>query len=142
MSDQNKSTARRLYEEIITKGNLDAIKEVFTADYQDHDPANEEETRGHDGVRQEVEMYRSAFPDLQMTVEDQLAEGDQVVTRWTVRATHQGVLMDMAATGNKVTMTGITIHRFADGKIQEGWWNWDALGMLRQVGAIPEEQPA
>jgi steroid delta-isomerase-like uncharacterized protein len=142
MSEQNKATARRVFDEIITQGNLDAIEEVFTADYQEHDPANEEDTRGHDGIRQEVSMYRSGFPDLRMTVEDQLAEGDRVATRWAVRGTHQGDLMGIAPTGNKMSITGITIHRFADGKIQEGWWNWDTLGMMQQVGAVPAEQPA
>jgi steroid delta-isomerase-like uncharacterized protein len=142
MSEQNKATARRFFEEVISQGAVDAIDEVFAADYQDHDPANEEDTRGADGMRQEVSMYRSAFPDLQFTIEDQLAEGDEVATRWSSRGTHQGELMGIPPTGNQVMTQGITIFRFAEGKIQEGWWNWDALGLMRQVGAIPAEQPA
>jgi steroid delta-isomerase-like uncharacterized protein len=141
MSEQNKATARRLFEEIASQGNLDAIGEVIASDYHDHDPANEEDTRGVDAFRREIEMYRSGF-DFEFTVEDQLAEGDQVATRWSWRGTHTGEAMRIPATGNQVTITGITIHRFADGKIQEGWWNWDTLGMMQQIGAIPAEQPA
>jgi steroid delta-isomerase-like uncharacterized protein len=141
MSEQNKATARRFFEEIASQGNLDAIGEVIAADYQDHDPANEEDTRGADGFRQELEMYRSGF-DFEFKVEDQLAEGDQVATRWSWRGTHKGEVMGVPATGNQVAITGTTIFRFADGKIQEGWWNWDTLGMMRQIGAIPAEQPA
>jgi steroid delta-isomerase-like uncharacterized protein len=139
MSEQDRATARRYFEEIMSQGDLDAIEQVFAADYHDHDPANEDDTRGHDGVRQEVSMYRSAFPDLGFTVEDQLAEGDEVASRWIARGTHDGELMGIPPTGNQVTVHGITIHRFADGKIQEGWWNWDVLGVMRQVGAIPAE---
>jgi len=141
MSEQNKAIARRFFEEIASQGKLDAIGEVIAADYRDHDPANEEDTRGVDGFRREVEMYRSGF-DFAFTVEDQLAEGDEVATRWSWRGTHKGEAMGVAATGNEVTMTGTTIFRFADGKIQEGWWNWDTLGVLRQIGAIPAEQLA
>ena len=136
MSEQNKATARRLYEEIITGGNLDAIEDVFATEYQDHDPANRQDVHGLDEVRREIEMYRNAF-DLQMTVEDQLAEGNEVTTRWRMRGTHKGELMGVAPTGNKVEVTGTTIHRFAEGKIREGWWEWDTLGLLRQIGAAP-----
>lgn len=142
MSEQNKATARRFFEEIVAGGNLDAIEVVFAPDYQDHDPANEEDTRGHEAIRQEASMYQTAFPGLQFTVEDQLAEGDQVATRWTMRATHQGELFGIPPTGNQVTVVGVTIHRFAGGKIQEGWWNWDTMGLMQQVGAIAAEQPA
>jgi steroid delta-isomerase-like uncharacterized protein len=139
MSEQNKATARRMFEEILSQGNLDAVEEVFAADYHDHDHANEVDTRGQDGVAQEIAGYRSAFPDLQVTVEDQLAEGDRVATRWTTRGTHQGELSGIEPTGNRIEITGTTIHRFTDGKIQEAWWNWNALGMMQQLGAIHTE---
>lgn len=139
MSEQNKAVARRLFEEVIGRDNLDLVEEIFTADYQDHDPANDEDTRGHEGIKQEVGMYKSAFPDLRFTLEDQLADGDLVATRWTNEGTHQGELRGVAPSGNQVGISGITIHRFADGKIQEGWWNWDTIGLMRQIGAIPAE---
>ena len=141
MSDQNKATARRLFEEIISEGQLDSVGEVIAADYHEHDPANEVDTRGVDGVREEFEMYRAAF-DFEFEVEDQLAEGDEVVTRWRLRGTHTGDFMGIAPTGNQVDFTGMTIMRFGGGKIEEAWWNWDTLGLMRQVGAIPAEQPA
>lgn len=141
MSEQNKASARRLFEEILSKGDDNAIGEVVAADYREHDPANEVDTRGADGMRREFEGYRSAF-DFQFTVEDQLAEGDQVATRWSFRGTHTGEFLGIAPTGNQVALTGITVFRFGDGMIQEAWWNWDTLGMLRQIGAIPADQPA
>ena len=85
-------------------------------------------------------MYLSALPDLQFTIDGQLAEGDQVATRWTSSGTHEGELMGIGPTGNRVTIEGIVIHRLADGKIQEGWWNWDTMGLMQQLGAIPAEQ--
>ena len=142
MSEQNKATARRALEEIETQGDIEAIEEVFTPDYRGHDPVNEKDTRGHEGLLEEASMYRAAFPDLQYTVEDQLAEGDMVASRWTARGTHRGELMGIVPTGTEIEVTGITIHRFAKGKIQEEWWNWDALGLMQQLGAIPAEQPA
>lgn len=141
MSEQNKATVRRLLEEILSEGNLDAIGEVVASDYHEHDPANEVDTRGADGMRREFEMFRSGF-DFRFTVEDQLAEGDQVATRWSFRGTHTGEFSGVAPTDNQVAMTGITIFCFADGMIQEAWWNWDTMGMMRQIGAIPAERPA
>ena len=139
MSEQNKATARRLFEEILSKGLGDAIAEVVAADYHEHDPANEVDTRGADGMRREFEAYRSAFDPFQFTVEDQLADGDEVATRWSFRGTHAGEFAGIPPTGNEVTLTGITIFRFAGGMIHEGWWNWDTLGLMQQVGAIPAE---
>jgi steroid delta-isomerase-like uncharacterized protein len=96
-----------------------------------------EELHGTEGARQLVEGYRGAFPDLHFTVEDQVAEGEKVVTRWTARATHQGELLSIPPSGNQVTIRGITIDRFSGGKMVESWDNYDALGMMQQIGAIP-----
>jgi steroid delta-isomerase-like uncharacterized protein len=82
-------------------------------------------------------MYRAAFPDLKITVEDQIAEGDKVVTRWTAEGTHDGDLPGLPASGRSSTVTGIGIDRIEGGKIVEAWGNWDTLGMLQQLGAIP-----
>ena len=141
MSEPNKATARRYLEGILSEGDFDAIPEVIAAEYREHDPANEVDTEGADGVRAEFTMFRSAF-DFRITVEDQLAEGDRVANRWTFRGPHIGEFAGVAATEKKVVMTGVVIFRFADGKIQEAWWNWDTLGLLRQIGAIPAEQSA
>jgi steroid delta-isomerase-like uncharacterized protein len=141
MSEPNKATSRRYLESILSDGDFDAIPEVIAADYREHDPANEVDTEGADGVRAEFTMFRSAF-DFRLTVEDQLAEDDRVANRWTFRGPHIGEFAGVAGTGKQVEMTGVVIFRFADGMIQEAWWNWDTLGLLRQIGAIPAEQSA
>jgi predicted ester cyclase len=87
-------------------------------------------------------MYRNAFPDVLMSVEDQVAEGDKVVTRWIASGTHQGDMMGIAPTGNRVTVAGTSVERIVDGKIEETWDNYDALGMMQQIGAIPSPEEA
>ena len=136
MSAQNKATARRALEEIESQGDLDRLTEVFTADCRNHDPVNDEDTVGHEAFREEISGYRAAFPDVQYTIEEQLAEGDLVASRWTVRGTHKGELMGIPATGKKIELTGITIQRFEGGKIAEEWWNWDTLGLMQQLGVL------
>jgi predicted ester cyclase len=83
-------------------------------------------------------MLRGAFPNLEVTVEDQVAEGDRVVTRWITRGTHKGEFQGIPPTGRQVAITGITIFLVADDKLLEGWSNADMLGMLQQLGAVPE----
>jgi predicted ester cyclase len=87
-------------------------------------------------------MYRSAFPDLHVEIEEQLAEGDLVATRWTATGTHEGDLMGIAPTGNRVTLPGMEIVRFSGGKLAEGWEGYDSMVMMQQLGVIPspEEQ--
>ena len=142
MSEQNKAMVRRHLEEVFAKGDRDAIPELFAPDYVEHDPASDEEIRGHEGVRRELSIYRSAFSDIEITIEDQIAEGDYVATRATLRGTHVEELFGVPPTGNRVTVTGTVIQRVSEGKLAEGWWNWDTLGLLRQIGAIPAGQPA
>ena len=138
MSEENKALVRRFLEEAFNKGNLGVVDEICASDYVLHDPASPEEIRGPEGIKGFVQMYRSAYPDTDITVEDQIAEGDAVVTRWTARGTHQGELFGVAPSGNRVEVTGISIDRFSEGKAAESWTNYDALGMLQQIGAIPE----
>jgi steroid delta-isomerase-like uncharacterized protein len=138
MPEENKALARRSWE-IVTEGSLDtledALAEVYAGDVVMHEP--DEDIVGIEGLKQFVSMIRAGFPDLRVTLEDAIAEGEKVVSRWTAQGTHQGELMGIAPTGNRVTITGITIHRIEDGKIVEEWENWDALGMMQQLGAIP-----
>jgi steroid delta-isomerase-like uncharacterized protein len=143
MSEENKDLARRFMEEAYNKGNVDFIDEVVASDYVAHDPNTPEGTGGGaDGAKRFVEMYRSAFPDLRMTVEDLIAEGDKVVARWTAHGTHQGVLMGIPPSGNRVEVTGISVDRIEGGKFVEGWSNYDALGMMQQIGAVPSAEQA
>ena len=126
------------------EGNLDtledALAEVYAEDIVVHEP--DEDVRGVEGLKQFVTMIRSAIPDLHITLEDDIAEGDKVVSRWSAQGTHQGELMGIAPTGNQMMITGITIHRIEEGKIVEEWENWDALGLMQQIGAIPSPEEA
>lgn len=132
-----KAIARRETDEIFNKGNLDIIDEIISPDYVGHDPASPEPIRGHEGLKAMITGYRSAFPDISVTIEQQIAEGDTVVTRWTARGTHEGELFGIAPTGKQGTVTGISIERIVDGKVVEDHTNWDTFGLMQQIGAIP-----
>jgi steroid delta-isomerase-like uncharacterized protein len=136
-AQENKDIVRRLNEEPWT-GNLDIIDELVDPDYIGHDPSTPEPLRGPEGVKEFITTYRTAYSDGRITVDDQIAEGDRVATRWTGRGTHDGELMGIAPTGKQVTVPGLTISRLSNGKVVEEWTNWDTLGMLQQLGAIPE----
>ena len=140
MSEENKAILRRVTDEVFTRGNLDVVDELLAPDYVLHDPGVPGgELRGTESFKQQwVSMFRSAFPDLQLSVEDQVAEGDKVVTRYTGRGTHQGELMGIPPTNNEAVVSGIIISRVSDGRIEEEWNNFDALGMMQQLGVIPE----
>jgi len=143
MSEENKAIARRALEEVFSgQGNLDVADELFATDYVGHDPASLEDIRGPEGVKEFGSMYRNAFPDVQLSVQEQVAEGDMVATRWIASGTHQGDLMGIAPTGNRVTVAGTSVERIVDGKIEETWDNYDALGMMQQIGAIPSPEEA
>jgi steroid delta-isomerase-like uncharacterized protein len=136
-AEENKALARR-WADIFNQGNLDLVDEIYASGAVLHDPAMPEDTRGVESVREFYSMYRSAFPDTQITIEDQLAEGDRVTTRWTARGTHQGELLGVPPSGNRVEVPGMTISRIEGGKVAEEWNNYHALGLMQQIGAIPE----
>ena len=119
------------------QGDYALIDELIAPAYVGHDPAQPEPMIGPAGFKQNVEKYRAAFEDARLTVDSQIAEGDMVATRWTGRGTHTGEMAGMPATGKQVTVSGITIARFEGGQIVEDWTNWDTLGMLIQLGAVP-----
>ena len=133
--ETNTTVASRWYEEVFNAGNVALIDELFAPDFVDHDPSNP--LPGLEGVRQLVSMYRGAFPDLHLTIEDEITEGDKIVTRFTGRGTHKGSLMGIPPTGKRATITAIDILRFEHGRIAEHWGNQDLLGMMRQLGVIP-----
>ena len=136
MSNQNKLILRRFFEELFNQGNLAAADEIVGVHYLNHN-AVPGETPGRAGLTQFVSYLHSAFRDLNFTIEDQLAESDKVVTRWNATGIHQGEFAGVPATGKPVVITAINIHRVVDGQIQEGWLNWDALGLLQQLGVVP-----
>lgn len=137
MSEQNKRVKRRLIEEVWNRGNFDVVDELVAGDYVGHSSSSAEDTQGPAGYRQFYAALRRAFPDLTFTVEDQIAEGDRVVTRWSAHGTHEGEFQGIPPTGRRGTITGITIGRIANGKITECWTNADDLGLMRLLGAIP-----
>ncbi|MER5971929.1 ester cyclase [Streptomyces sp. NPDC002055] len=133
----NKDTARRFFEEVAVGGRLDLVDELFAPDLIDHDISKDvESTVGADVIRQDVAGWRSAFA-FDFTLDSMLAEGDEVATRWTWQGTHRGDFMGISATGKDVTMTGTTVFRFRDGRIQEAWWHYDLLRLLRQLDGVP-----
>jgi steroid delta-isomerase-like uncharacterized protein len=129
--------ARRFFDEIFSEGKLDLVDELFAAEYVGHPSEHEETTRGPQGVREYVGALRGGVSDLTVAVDDQFVEDDKVVTRWTARGTHDGELMGIAPTGRTAAITGITIQRIHDGKVVEGWTNWDLMGLLQQLGVAP-----
>ena len=135
--EENKATSRRFYEELFNRGNLAAAEEIVTADFVLHDPNIPEQPRGPDGLKRFVAMYRDIFPDIEFTVEDQVAEGENTATRWVARGTHQGELMGIAPTGKRVEVRAFTLHRFSGGKIAEDWAHYEALDVVRQLGVVP-----
>jgi steroid delta-isomerase-like uncharacterized protein len=137
-TEQNKTLVHRYWEQVWNQGNLAVVDELIATDFDGHPaPSDPDFGRGPEGQKQFIRMYRTAFPDLRMTIEDMTAEGDRVAVRWTARGTQTGEMMGMPATGKHATVTGMFLNRLASGKIVEGWGNFDALGMLQQLGVIP-----
>jgi steroid delta-isomerase-like uncharacterized protein len=120
------------YIQIWNDGNLGPLEEVFAPDFRNHS-SGEDKT----ALKQAIEATRLAFPDLHVSVDDQIVEGDKVVTRWTAHGKHQGIHYGVAATGKKMKNTGIGIDRIVDGKIVESWGSSDELGVFRQLGLVP-----
>jgi steroid delta-isomerase-like uncharacterized protein len=130
MSEENKALARRSWESVDAP---DTLGEVYTSDVVWHMP--DQEVRSIEEAKQFIDMFKTAFPDIQATVEDVVAEGDKVVTRVMIRGTHQGEVEEFGPpTGRRVEIEGITIHRIEDGKIAEEWNSYDNLSMMQQLG--------
>ena len=134
-TEENKAVLRR-NEEAFNKGDLAIADETIAPDYIYHGSSGQE-FKGLEGFKQIITMFRTAFPDLHVTVEDMVAEGDKVAHRLILRGTQKGDLMGIAPTGKQVTVSAITISRFADGKEVEAWSNLDQLGMMQQLGVVP-----
>ena len=136
-----KEIARRLIEEP-WRGKLDEVLELVGEDAVAHVAGSPAPLTGRDGFRDFVSTYLTAFPDGTITVEDQIAEGDMVATRWTGRGTNTGELMGIPPTGRQVTIEGISYSRIADGMARETLIIWDNLALLQQLGVVPETVPA
>lgn len=139
-TQENKVTVRSLIEEAFNKGNLSAIDELIADEYVNH--AAGADVNGRRGMKEFVTTYRSALPDYHCVIEEQIAEGDTVVTRWTARGTQDGELLGIPPTGKRVSLPGVVIDRLANGRLVETWLQADVLGMLQQLGVIPERAEA
>jgi len=138
MSEANKNAIRRLIDEVWNRGNLAAADDLFDDNYLHHDAATPEGGRGAMGEKNRATLYRNAFADFRISIEDLMAEGETVTARWSCRGTHKGELNGIAPTGKQIAVTGMSIARFSGGKMVEGWVNWDALGLLQQLGVVEE----
>jgi predicted ester cyclase len=137
-AQDNKALAHRFFEEFWDQKNLAVADELLAANHVDHTPGSPPGLPpGPAGFKQFGSVYFTAFPDLYITIDGQVAEGEMVVTRWTSHGTNTGGLFGMPATNKSATITGITISRIVDGKAVETWTNFDNLGMLQQLGVIP-----
>ncbi len=143
LSETNKTVSRRFFEEVFGKGKLNVLDEIIATDHVNSGPGTIPGLpTGPEGAKQFVTVYRNAFPDVHFTIDEQIAEGDKVVTRWTAGGTHQGELAGIPATGKTSTVTGITVDRIVNGKIAESWGIFDQFGMMQQLGVIPMPETA
>ena len=142
-ANENKATARRISDEVFNQGSLSVLDELIAPDYVLHDPGVPGgELRGLETFKEQwVSMFRTAFPDLRIVIEDQVAEGDKVASRYTCSGTHQGELRGFPPTNNRVEVTGTITSRFAEGKIVEEWNNFDSMGMMQQLRIVPPLEP-
>jgi len=125
--EQNEALMRRFYEELWSRGNLEAIPEL----------AAEGQTSGREALAGLVVVWRTGFPDMEESVEDLISKGDKVVGRFLMRGTHRGEFMGVVPTGRSVTMSGIDIVRVVRGKISEFWYAEQTLELMQQLGAAP-----
>lgn len=130
--------SRLIFEQVWNQKNVNVIDEIIATHYHHHDPTESGEVRGVAGYKQFVAKYLAAFPDIHFTLDDNLAQGQTVVSRWTVTGTQQGDLPGIPKTGRPISLTGTTIARVENGKFVESWNHWDALGMLQQLGVLPK----
>ena len=138
LTETNKTVSRRFFEEVWNKGNLAVLNEITAKDHVNSGPGTLPGLpAGPEGAKQLVTVYRNAFPDVHFTIDEQIAEGDKVVTRWTGHGTHKGELLGIPATGKSSTVTGIAVDRIVNGKIAESWGIFDQFGMMQQLGVIP-----
>ncbi len=136
MSRENVALLHRWFEEVWNKGRPEAIDEMLDPDGIVHGLGEAGvEVRGAVGFVPFFARFRGTFPDINITIEDTIAEGDKVAARWTARMTHEGDGLDFAPTGRAVTITGMSIIRVADGRIAEAWNNWDIASLLQQINA-------
>jgi steroid delta-isomerase-like uncharacterized protein len=136
MSEENKALVRQGILATWALGNAGAMDEYYAEDFVNHS-APPGTPSGLNGMKASASVMMNAFSDVEVTIDDQIAEGDLVVTRWSGKNTHSGEFMGIPATGKRLSLTGIAIDRIANGKIVESWSEWDMMGLMQQLGAVP-----
>ncbi len=139
--EENKAIVRRMTEEFYNQGNVESAERFFAATYVHHDPASPQ-VRDRDGLKQVLRAFRAGCPDLHITIDQLLAEGDTVTKRWIYHATHTGDLSGMQPTGKRIAMSGLELFRLEGGKIVECWLGYDNLSLMQQLGVIPTVEQA
>jgi steroid delta-isomerase-like uncharacterized protein len=145
--EENKALVRNFFDEVWNNRNLDYLDEIYApgfvlhALWQNTSAGGAIEAEGTEPAKKVIGGWFEGFPDLEVTVEDQVAEGDLVGSRHSSHGTHTSSFMGLPATGREATVTGMTVTRIADGKIAEAWTSWDALGMFEQLGIAPGGPP-
>ena len=136
-TEQNKASVRRLMEEVFNRGKTSLVDELFAPDFVEHEELPPGIPPGREAVKQLPAIFRSAFPDFKVTIDDVIAEGDKVAVRSTWSGTHKGEFMGIAPTGKSVSFGVFDIIRIAGGKFVEHWGQMDNMGMMQQLGVIP-----
>lgn len=139
-TEHNKQLYRRLVEEAFNQGNVDAVTELMAEDFVEHEQMGPDAGSGREAALGMMTMIRGAFPDLHVSIDSLIAEGDVIAARTTWRGTHQGEFMGVPASGKRVEFEAIDIVRFQDGRAAEHWGQTDAMGLMMQIGAM--EPPA
>lgn len=136
---QIRERVRTFYVEVFNRANLEVIDEMIDPEFEDHDPSNPSNDR--EGARRWFETVHNAFPDMKITIEDVLVDGEKAAVRFRMRGTHSGEILGVGPTGRQVTGTGMDVLRFRGEKIIEHWGEFDTLGMMQQLGAVPGREP-
>jgi steroid delta-isomerase-like uncharacterized protein len=142
MPTDNKTIVRRLYEEVWNKRKLEVVNELISPSHALQGPTIFGSSIGPEAYKRQVSRFLEGYPDLHWAIEDTIAEKDKVVACWTLSGTHKGDFMGVPATNKRVSVGGMTIHHIAGGKIMDSHTNWDALGMMQQLGAVPDTEKA
>ncbi|HUC54240.1 MAG TPA: ester cyclase [Candidatus Cybelea sp.] len=137
MSETNKAIVRRLYAEIWNKHKLELVSEIISPSHALQAPSVSGSAVGPEAYKRQVTLFLAGYPDLRFSIEDTVAENDKVVACWTFSGTHKGDFMGIPPTNKKISVDGMTIHHITGGKIIDSYSNWDALGMMQQLGVVP-----
>lgn len=135
-TNDNKSVIGAFIEDVINQGRLERADDIVIEDFVELDPLPGQ-AQGREGLKEMIRQMRSAFPDIRWTVDEMLAEGDKVFTRFTWSGTHEGAFLGVTATGRRITVKGMVIDRLVAGKMADSRILMDTLGMMQQLGALP-----